>query len=152
VDFRTTATERTLRGVNTARRRRLLLVASLVFASAITACGANVTVDDEGGGAEGGAAPLTCDLEAGPIDLVPLAGNPPQCRGVVSCEVWFGHGQHLSCPYGFTKEPAFVECDIWDCLCSPFEEDDFVANFATGEVVDTRDPNVTCRYTLTPAQ
>jgi hypothetical protein len=100
----------------------------------------SATSSDTGGGAK----PLTCDLVAGPIDLVPAADNPPGCGGIASCEVWFGHGQHLSCPAGYSEDP-FVACDIWDCLC---EEDGFVANFATSEVVDTRDPERTCRYTL----
>lgn len=129
----------------------------------LAGCGGAVVLDEEGagggGGAEpvsstdagGGTAPLTCDVVAGPIDLVPDAGNPTVCRGAVRCEVWFGHGQHLSCPgRGDAGEPSFVECSIWDCVCTIFEEDDFAADFATGDVVDAR-PGVTCRYTLVPA-
>jgi hypothetical protein len=127
-----------------------------ISAAAVAACGGIVVFDEEGDATRndgaGGAAPLTCDLVAGPIDLVPVEDNPAGCRGAVSCEVWFGHGQHLSCPRWSETDPPFVECDVRDCLCTIHEEERFVANFATGEVIDTRDPNMTCRYTLEPAE
>lgn len=129
----------------------------------LAGCGGAVVFDEGGAGGAGGAAPvsstdagggtapLTCDVVAGPIDLVPDAGNPAVCRGAVRCEVWFGHGQHLSCPgRGDADEPSFVECSIWDCVCTIFEEDDFAADFASGDVVDAR-AGVSCLYTLVPA-
>lgn len=158
--FRTAAIGRTLLCVNTYLRRAFLRavvlgcfapLASIAFAG----CGALVVFEDETDSdttisGQGGSVPLTCDVTAGPINLVPAPGNPSECRGGMSCEVWAGHGQHLSCPGFASSEPTFIECDIRDCLCTRYEEDDLVANFATGEVVDTRS-DVTCRYVLVPS-
>lgn len=155
MDFRTASSRCTLGGVSTSYITLLALVLP-ISAGAFSACSADVVLDDEGDAdgneAGGGAAPLTCEVEPGPIELVPVAGNPPQCLAAQSCEVWFGHGQHMSCPYGIYESPPFVECSIWDCLCTVYEEEGFVANFATGEVIDTRDPGLTCRYRLTPVE
>lgn len=60
------------------------------------------------------------------------------------CDVWFGHGQHLRCPD--------VECDIWNCTCMNGAADGFTADFSTGEVVDARDPERVCRFTLRPEE
>jgi len=77
-------------------------------------------------------------------------------RGPIRCDIWFGHGQHLSCPGRNDADAgAFVECSILECVCLVYEEDafadDFAADFASGEVVDARAPGLTCRYTLAPA-
>jgi hypothetical protein len=92
--------------------------------------------------------PLTCDLEQGSIVLTPMPGNPIGRQAPVSCTVWFGHGQHLTCP-GWDAPPSDIafECDIWDCICAPKDDPEVVANFATLEVVDARG-GVPCRYSM----
>jgi hypothetical protein len=97
-----------------------------------------------------GDAPRTCELSSTRPNLVlePAADNPGSCRTPAPCELWFGHGQHLRCPrYLGAPSPIGVSCDFGfgddRCVC-----DDglgFVADFATAEVIHTRD-GATCRY------
>ena len=124
-----------------------------LFVLLIAGCGEHHTIGDAAAAApdaaiETDAGPRVCDLVAGPIELVPAADNPPGCVGAMTCDVWFGHGQHLSCPADGWTMPAFAGCDIWDCLCEDYPPSGFVADFSTGEVLDTRAPGRTCRYTL----
>lgn len=129
-----------------------LRLASLLLAlGALASCGGLVAYDEPteaSGAAGGGAAPKSCELDSGPIALLAEAANPTACEGSMTCEVWFGHGQHLRCPDYASAGPRYVECDVWDCVCSVYGEAGFVADFSTGEVVDARVPGRVCRYRL----
>lgn len=173
VHFRTPPRESILQGMNLLAPHHARRLCSVLLLLAAASCGGTTVLDDTGesgggspvaaggqggsgqGGSEqvsgqGGSAPLTCEPEEGDVVLVPAADNPEACQGRVECFVFFGHGQHLSCP-GIGVTEGEVQCTIWDCVCTIYEVDDFAANFATGEVVDGRDPAVPCRYTLEPS-
>lgn len=127
----------------------------VLILGALSACGATVIEDDDLGTsasstvtAGGGGDPKTCELTEGPIALVAAQGNAPSCRPSMTCRVWFGHGQHLSCPELGGAAAEYAECDIWDCICVVKDEPGFTADFSTGEVIDARDPFQVCRYTL----
>ena len=82
------------------------------------------------------------------VALTALTDNPSSCEPSMICSVWFGHGQHLSCPERVSAAPGYLDCDIWDCICTVHGEPGVEADFSTGEVVDARDPSRVCRYRL----
>lgn len=132
----------------TASRRLSPLALAL---AALASCGGQVEHDDppqSSSAAGGGSEAKSCELVDGPIELVAEAANPAGCEASMSCEVWFGHGQHLRCPDYASAGPSYVECDVWDCVCSVYGEAGFFADFSTGEVVDARVPGRVCRYRL----
>lgn len=119
-----------------------------VAIAVLTGCAEHhVPVSDAGTAPPADAGPRTCELVAGNLRLVPVAGNPPGCTGGVLCRLWFGHGQHLSCPADEWVDSSFAYCDVWDCLCVDGATERFVADFSTLEVADTRGEQA-CRYTL----
>lgn len=141
----------------TAVRPALLVLTLLVLTlGALSACGAMVIKDDDQGTSAsastsggGGSDPKTCDLTEGPIALVAEQGNAPSCQPSMTCSIWFGHGQHLSCPeLGAAAADEYAACDIWDCICVVKDAPGFTADFSTGEVIDARDPFEVCRYRL----
>ena len=127
--------------------RHTLLVLTL---GAATACGATVVEDDDtdAASAGGGSEPKTCELDEGSITLTAAPGNAPSCQPSMTCSVWFGHGQHLTCPEVGAAADEYAACDIWDCICVVKDVPGFTADFSTGEVVDARDPFQVCRYRL----
>lgn len=135
------------------KRTAIHHAATLTLAlGALAACGGVVSYDDEPGESAGSAGgrrdPATCDIVEGPIALSARADNPPTCEPSMTCTVWFGHGQHLSCPERVSAAPGYLSCDIWDCVCTVYGEPGVEADFSTGEVVDARDPSRVCRYRL----
>ena len=101
----------------------------------------------DAGSAVEGDARRTCDpLPDEMLVLEPFADNPTSCRVAASCELWFGHGQHLRCPrYDGPSSPIELECSIRDCLCD--DRAGFVADFSTREVLDVRGGEA-CRYRI----
>jgi len=89
---------------------------------------------------------------AGDVDLVPFKGSPLDVCSPITCTVWFGHGRHLSCPGWNDTGPWRAECNIRDCHCIDDETGEFFADFSTGTVVDERNPNAVCRYTMIPLE
>lgn len=126
------------------------LVAGLLAVLA-AGCADGPVVLDDASAPVADAGPRVCSLVEGIVRLTPDAANPPGCAETIGCRVWFGHGQHLSCPEDEWTDPSFAGCSIWDCLCTDRETERFVADFSTGEVVDTRDTARTCRYTIEPS-
>lgn len=126
----------------------------LLAAGLLWACGGQVEVIDDGegsGGAGGGTlSPRTCDIQAGDVDLVPTRDSPEEACQTQACTVFFGHGQHLTCPGWGQTGTWKAGCTIWDCHCTDHETGSFSADFESGLVVDERDPAVTCRYVMVP--
>ena len=126
-------------------------LAVALVASLAAGCTEHHVAPDDASAPAVDAGPRVCSLAEGIVRLTPDAANPPGCAEAVSCRVWFGHGQHLSCPDDEWTEPSYAGCSIWDCLCTDLETERFVADFSTGEVVDARDGARTCRYTIEPS-
>jgi hypothetical protein len=155
----------------TSRTTRLLATLSVVwlYGASSTGCAEAHLVDAGAGDApspvDAGAvdAARSCDLRPGPggydldVTLVAEASNPSACAPSTACHVWFGHGTHLTCPFRDPDPSRLqVECtlgvyaaesDTYDrCVCVA-REGNVVADFATGEAIDTR-PGVPCRYRI----
>ncbi|MDQ3032809.1 MAG: hypothetical protein M3Y87_10355 [Myxococcota bacterium] len=134
---------------------RSVIVLLVLVSALVSGCAGSHGLGDAGGDAPSPArdaapprdGPLTCELRDGRLlVLEPEPGNPVSCTTPAPCELWFGHGQHLRCPRSLgTTAPLDVECSIWDCVCD--DGMGFVANFATTEVVDTREA-ADCRYRI----
>ncbi len=137
--------------LRTATHHAATLAFLLGTLGALTYCGGVVRDDDPeaaAGSAGGRRDVLSCDVVQGRMALTALTDNPSSCEPSMICSVWFGHGQHLSCPERVSAAPGYLDCDIWDCICTVHGEPGVEADFSTGEVVDARDPSRVCRYRL----
>lgn len=120
----------------------------------LAGCGGEVQVVDDVGasGAGGELDPRSCSVVEGDVDLIPTRDSPLADCSPITCTVFFGHGQHLTCP-GWTHGGAWTAaCSIGDCHCVDDETGAFFADFSTGTVVDERKPGVVCRYTMVPLE
>jgi hypothetical protein len=97
-------------------------------------------------GGDGSDAPRSCSVSEGPLVMRGNPSNAAGCDASYRCELWAGHGQHLSCPPRGAPATSFEgTCSIWDCLCD--DGSGFLADFSTNDATVTRD-GLACRYTL----
>ncbi len=127
----------------------LRAIFSVTLALWTAGCSAEVEVPGEPDAPE--SEPKTCQLPVR-LRLEPKSGG--EACEPIECDIWAGHGRHLSCPADEWTNPTFAGCSVWDCECEqPGDRGGkFVADFSTGEVVDTRGHQSQCTYTIVPME